>query len=79
VIGSNTNYVEHPDLVAQRIVRYAEIVGREHLIAGTDCGFGTFAGFGAVYPDITWLKLKSLADGAKIASQKLWGRAGSAN
>jgi 5-methyltetrahydropteroyltriglutamate--homocysteine methyltransferase len=79
VIGSNTNYVEHPDLVAQRIVRYAEIVGRDHLIAGTDCGFGTFAGFGAVYPDITWLKLKSLADGAKIASQKLWGRAGSAN
>ena len=79
VIGSNTNYVEHPDLVAQRIVRYAEIVGREHLIAGTDCGFGTFAGFGAVYPDITWLKLKSLADGAKIASQRLWGKAGSAN
>jgi 5-methyltetrahydropteroyltriglutamate--homocysteine methyltransferase len=79
VIGSNTNYVEHPDLVAQRIVRYAEIVGREQLIAGTDCGFGTFAGFGAVYPDITWLKLKSLADGAKIASQKLWGKAGSAN
>ena len=75
VIGSNTNYVEHPDLVAQRIVRYAEIVGREHLIAGTDCGFGTFAGFGAVYPDITWLKLKSLADGARIASQRLWGRA----
>ncbi len=79
VIGSNTNYVEHPDLVAQRIVRYAGIVGRAHLIAGTDCGFGTFAGFGAVYPDITWLKLKSLADGAKIASQKLWGKAGSAN
>jgi 5-methyltetrahydropteroyltriglutamate--homocysteine methyltransferase len=79
VIGSNTNYVEHPDLVAQRIVRYAEIVGRERLIAGTDCGFGTFAGFGAVYPDITWLKLKSLADGARIASQRLWGRAGSAN
>jgi 5-methyltetrahydropteroyltriglutamate--homocysteine methyltransferase len=79
VIGSNTNYVEHPELVAQRIVRYAEIVGRDHLIAGTDCGFGTFAGFGAVYPDITWLKLKSLADGAKIASQQLWGKAGSAN
>ena len=79
VIGSNTNYVEHPELVAQRIVRYADIVGRDHLIAGTDCGFGTFAGFGAVYPDITWLKLKSLADGAKIASQRLWGKAGSAN
>jgi 5-methyltetrahydropteroyltriglutamate--homocysteine methyltransferase len=79
VIGSNTNYVEHPDLVAQRIVRYAEVVGRDHVIAGTDCGFGTFAGFGAVYPDITWLKLKSLADGARIASEKLWGKAGSAN
>ena len=79
VIGSNTNYVEHPELVAQRIVRFADIVGRDHLIAGTDCGFGTFAGFGAVYPDITWLKLKSLADGAKIASQRLWGKAGSAN
>ena len=79
VIGSNSNYVEHPDLVAQRIVRYAKVVGRDHVIAGTDCGFGTFAGFGAVYPDITWLKLKSLAGGAKIASQKLWGKAGSAN
>jgi 5-methyltetrahydropteroyltriglutamate--homocysteine methyltransferase len=79
VIGSNTNYVEHPELVAQRIVRFADIVGRDHLVAGTDCGFGTFAGFGAVYPDITWLKLKSLADGAKIASQRLWGKAGSAN
>jgi 5-methyltetrahydropteroyltriglutamate--homocysteine methyltransferase len=79
VIGSNTNYVEHPDLVAQRIVRYAEIVGRDRLIAGTDCGFGTFAGFGAVYPAISWLKLKSLAEGAKLASEKLWGRAGSAN
>jgi len=79
VIGSNTNYVEHPDLVAQRIVRYAEVVGREHVMAGSDCGFGTFAGFGAVYPDIAWLKLKSLADGARTASQKLWGKAGSAN
>ena len=79
VIGSNSNYVEHPDLVAQRIARYAEAVGRDHLIAGTDCGFGTFAGFGAVYPDIAWLKLKSLADGARIASHKLWGKAGSAN
>ena len=67
------------ELVAQRIVRYAEILGRENVMGGTDCGFGTFAGFGAVYPDIAWLKLKSLADGAKIASEKLWGKAGSAN
>ncbi len=51
----------------------------DHAMGGTDCGFGTFAGFGAVYPDIAWLKLKSLADGAKIASQKLWGKVGSAN
>jgi 5-methyltetrahydropteroyltriglutamate--homocysteine methyltransferase len=79
MIGSSTNYVEHPELVAQRIVRYADILGRENVMGGTDCGFGTFAGFGAVFPDIAWLKLKSLADGAKIASQKLWGRAGSAN
>jgi len=79
VIGSNTNYVEHPDLVAQRILRYAEVVGREHVMAGTDCGFGTFAGFGAVYPDIAWLKMRSLADGARAASEKLWGRAGAAD
>jgi 5-methyltetrahydropteroyltriglutamate--homocysteine methyltransferase len=79
IIGSNTNYVEHPELVAQRIVRYAEMLGRDRVVAGTDCGFGTFAGFGAVYPDIAWMKLKSLADGTKIASQKLWGRAGSAH
>ncbi len=79
IIGSSTNYVEHPDLVAQRIVRYAQILGRDRVMAGTDCGFGTFAGFGAVYPDIAWLKLKSLADGARIASQKLWGKAGVAN
>jgi len=79
MIASSNNYVEHPELVAQRIVRYAEILGRNRVMAGTDCGFGTFAGFGAVFPDIAWLKLKSLADGAKIASQKLWGKAGSAN
>ncbi len=79
VIGSNTNYVEHPDLVAQRIVRFAGAVGRDRVIAGTDCGFGTFAGFGAVYPAICWLKMRSLAEGARIASQKLWGQAGSAN
>ena len=79
VIGSSTNYVEHPELVAQRVARYAGILGREHVMAGTDCGFGTFAGFGAVYPAIAWLKLKSLSDGARIASERLWGRAGSAN
>jgi 5-methyltetrahydropteroyltriglutamate--homocysteine methyltransferase len=79
VIGSNTNYVEHPELVAQRIVRYAGLVGRDHVIAGTDCGFGTFAGFGAVHPSICWLKMHSLSEGARIASQKLWGRSGVTN
>jgi 5-methyltetrahydropteroyltriglutamate--homocysteine methyltransferase len=79
VIGSNTNYVEHPQLVAQRIIRYADVLGRDRVMAGSDCGFGTFAGFGAVYPDIAWLKLQSLAEGSRIASEKLWGKAGSAN
>lgn len=79
VIGSNTNYVEHPELVAQRLLRYADILGRERVIAGTDCGFGTFAGFGAVYPVFCWMKMRSLSEGARLASRKLWGRAGSAN
>jgi 5-methyltetrahydropteroyltriglutamate--homocysteine methyltransferase len=70
VIGSTTNYVEHPLLVAERIGRYAELVGRERVIAGSDCGFGTFAGFGPVDPDVTWLKLRALAEGARIASKR---------
>jgi 5-methyltetrahydropteroyltriglutamate--homocysteine methyltransferase len=74
VIGSTTNYVEHPLLVAERICRYAELVGRERVIAGSDCGFGTFAGFGPVDPDVAYLKLSSLAQGASIASDRLWGR-----
>jgi len=74
VLSTTTNYVEHPDLVAERIVRFAEIVGRERVIAGTDCGFGTFGGFGPVDPDIVWLKLASLAEGARLASKRLWGR-----
>jgi 5-methyltetrahydropteroyltriglutamate--homocysteine methyltransferase len=78
IIASSSNYVEHPELVAQRIMRYAEVVGRERVIAGTDCGFGTFAGFGPVFPAFAWLKLRALADGAKLASQKLWGRVSSA-
>jgi 5-methyltetrahydropteroyltriglutamate--homocysteine methyltransferase len=77
VIGANTNYVEHPKIVEQRLLRYANIVGRERIIAGTDCGFGTFAGFGAVYPPFCWMKMRSLAEGARLASVKLWGRAGS--
>jgi 5-methyltetrahydropteroyltriglutamate--homocysteine methyltransferase len=74
VLSTTTNYVEHPELVAERLENLAHAVGRERVIAGTDCGFGTFAGFGPVDPDIVWLKLKSLVDGAAIASKRLWGR-----
>jgi 5-methyltetrahydropteroyltriglutamate--homocysteine methyltransferase len=72
VLSTTTNYVEHPLLVAERICRYADIVGRERVIAGSDCGFGTFAGFGPVDPDVAYLKLQSLAEGARIASDRLW-------
>jgi 5-methyltetrahydropteroyltriglutamate--homocysteine methyltransferase len=70
VLDSTTNYIEHPELVAQRILTYAAIVGPERVVAGTDCGFGTWAGFGAVDPDICWAKLRSLAEGAGIASAR---------
>ena len=73
VIDSTTNFVEHPRVVAERIERYAGIVGRERVIAGTDCGFSTFAGFGAVDPDIVYAKLGALVEGAALASRKLWG------
>ena len=68
VIDSVTNYIEHPELVAQRIERFANIVGKDRVIAGSDCGFGTFAGFGAVDPQIAYAKLKSLSEGAALAS-----------
>jgi 5-methyltetrahydropteroyltriglutamate--homocysteine methyltransferase len=74
VLSTTTNYVEHPELVAERLETFANVVGRERVIAGTDCGFGTFAGFGPVDPDIVWMKLKSLVDGAAIASKRLWGK-----
>ena len=74
-IDSTTNFVEHPRVVANRIIQFANIVGRERVIAGTDCGFSTFAGFGVVDPDIVWAKLKTLSQGADIASQRLWGKA----
>jgi 5-methyltetrahydropteroyltriglutamate--homocysteine methyltransferase len=73
VIDSVTNFVEHPELVADRIVTYANIVGRENVIAGTDCGFGTSAGTENVYPPIVWGKLATLSEGAKLASAQLWG------
>ena len=72
VLATTTNYVEHPQLVAERLERFANIVGRERVMAGTDCGFGTFAGFGPVEPDIAYLKLQSLVEGARLASRRLW-------
>jgi 5-methyltetrahydropteroyltriglutamate--homocysteine methyltransferase len=72
VLDTTSNYVEHPELVAQRIVRFAELVGRERVIAGTDCGFGTFAGYYTVDPSVVWLKLRAMAEGARLASEQLW-------
>ena len=66
VVDTTTNFIEHPELVAQRIERFTNIVGAERVIAGSDCGFGTFAGFGAVDPDIAYAKLTSLAEGAAL-------------
>ena len=78
VLDSSTNFIEHPELVAERIVRFANVVGRENVIAGSDCGFSTFAGFTVVDPKITWAKLKAMAEGARIASRELWKKVGRA-
>ena len=67
VVSHATNIVEHPRVVADRIVRYAKVVGRENVIAGTDCGFG-----GSIHPQIAWAKLEALAAGAKLATAELW-------
>lgn len=72
VLDTTTNYIEHPELVAERILHFTDIVGRERVLAGTDCGFGTFAGFGAIHPEICWGKLAAMAEGARIASKQLW-------
>jgi 5-methyltetrahydropteroyltriglutamate--homocysteine methyltransferase len=72
VIDSTSNFVEHPELVAERLVRYASVVGRERLMAGVDCGFGTFAGRVQVDSKIVWMKLEALAEGARLASRELW-------
>ena len=72
VIDSTTNFIEHPELVAERIGRYAKLVGRENVIAGTDCGFGTWVGQSAVDPDIVWAKLGTLAEGARLASREFF-------
>src|SRR5262249_54856089 len=77
VIDTTTNFVEHPELVARRLEEAVAVVGdRERVIAGTDCGFGTFAGREYVAEEIVWVKLAAAAEGARIASARLWGRAG---
>ena len=76
VIDTCTNYIEHPEAVAQHIERYASVVGRERVIAGTDCGFASFATLHTVDPDIAWRKLEALVQGAEIASRRLWQSAG---
>lgn len=72
MLDSSTNFVEHPELVAQRIGIFAGIVGRERVLAGTDCGFGTFAGYGKIDPEVAFKKLRSLVEGARIATARLW-------
>jgi 5-methyltetrahydropteroyltriglutamate--homocysteine methyltransferase len=72
VVDSTTNYIEHPELIAQRIVRYAGLVGRENVLAGSDCGFATFAKFLPVDPKITWAKLTAMSEGARLATSQLW-------
>jgi 5-methyltetrahydropteroyltriglutamate--homocysteine methyltransferase len=73
VLDSTTNFVEHPELIAQRIERYARLVGRENVIAGSDCGFSTFArSLPVVHPSVTWAKFEAMAEGARIASDRLW-------
>jgi 5-methyltetrahydropteroyltriglutamate--homocysteine methyltransferase len=72
VLESKSNFIEHPELVAQRIGRYANLVGRENVIAGSDCGYGTWVGQAAVDPDVVWAKLAAMAEGARLASKQFW-------
>ena len=72
VIESKSNFVEHPELIAQRIERYANLVGRDNVIAGSDCGYGTWVGQAAVDPDVVWAKMAALAEGARLASRQFW-------
>jgi 5-methyltetrahydropteroyltriglutamate--homocysteine methyltransferase len=72
VIESKSNFIEHPELIAQRIGRYARLVGRENVVAGSDCGYGTWVGQAAVDPDVVWAKLAALTEGARIASREFW-------
>jgi 5-methyltetrahydropteroyltriglutamate--homocysteine methyltransferase len=72
VIESKSNFVEHPELIAQRIGRYAKLVGRENVIAGSDCGYGTWVGQAAVDPQVVWTKMAAMAEGARIATKQFW-------
>ncbi len=72
VLESKSNFIEHPELVAQRIARFANLVGRENVIAGSDCGYGTWVGQAAVDPDVVWAKLAAMAEGARIATKQFW-------
>jgi 5-methyltetrahydropteroyltriglutamate--homocysteine methyltransferase len=72
VLESKSNFIEHPELIAQRIGRYANLVGRENVIAGTDCGYGTWVGQAAVDPAVVWAKLAAMAEGARLASAQFW-------
>jgi 5-methyltetrahydropteroyltriglutamate--homocysteine methyltransferase len=78
VISHSTVLVEHPELVAERIVRFASLVGRERVIAGSDCGFATFAGSKEVHPSIVWAKLQAMSEGARLASKELWKKGAAA-
>ncbi len=72
VLESKSNFIEHPKLIANRISNYAKLVGRENVIAGSDCGYGTWVGQAAVDPDIVWAKFAALVEGARIASERFW-------
>jgi 5-methyltetrahydropteroyltriglutamate--homocysteine methyltransferase len=74
VITQSTLLVEHPELVAERIARFAQVVGRDNVVAGADCGFASFAGSTEIHPSIVWAKLAALTDGARLATRRLWGR-----
>jgi len=76
VISHSTVLVEHPELVAERIVKYAKLVGRERVIAGSDCGFATFAGSKEVHPSIVWAKMQAMTEGARLARRELWKKVG---
>ena len=72
VLESKSNFIEHPELIAQRIGRYAERVGRENVMAGSDCGYGTWVGQAAVDPQVVWAKMAAMAEGARIATKRFW-------